>query len=401
MSSEFVEHLELSEAAEAAVARANAEEDINAETVEAVQVELTAAQEATGTIPAMVYVFVEADRLSLIVVPPDGQAFYQSVEVSEEELVEATRNLQNSLINVRLRRGDAHKIPGGQLYDWLIAPIRADLDRLGIDTLVFALDRGFRGLPLAALYNGERYLVEDFAIGLIPSINLVDFTPSNLRDAPVLAMGASEFEDLAALPAVPTELETIANLTQGRSFTNAEFTLDNTLAQRADYPAPILHLATHAEFSPGALENSYIQLWDGKLTLDRMRELSLSDPPVEMMVLSACRTAVGDDNAELGFAGIAVQSGVKSVVASLWYVSDAGTLSLMSQLYSNIRTEPTRSQALRHTQLAMLRGEVTIEDGRIIGPDGEIPIPAELEQAVYDLSHPYFWAAFTTIGSPW
>jgi CHAT domain-containing protein len=349
----------------------------------------------------MVYMFAETNRLSIIIVPPDGKPIYHSVDVDRATLAATTSEFQNSLLNARLRRSNVHQVPARQLYDWLIAPIRDDLVRLGIDTLVFSLDHGFRGLPIAALYDGERYLIEDFAIGLIPSLSLVDFTPNNLSDAPVLAMGSSEFTDLSALPAVPFEVDFIANLGDGRSFLNDEFTLNNVIEQRDNYPAPILHLATHAEFSAGDLSNSYIQLWDRKLGLDRIRELSLNDPAVEMMVLSACRTAIGNDDAELGFAGMAVKSGVKSVVASLWYVSDAGTLSLMSQFYDAIQTAPTRAFALREAQLAMLRGEVTVQDGQLVTTRGSIDVPANLNLGTSDFSSPYYWAAFTMIGSPW
>jgi CHAT domain-containing protein len=402
MSNEFIQYLRLRDVnIDGSSSSGNAEDNISIEAIQLAQAELLTAQNATGTVPAMVYMFADTDRLSIIVVPSEGQPIYHSVAVDRDTLIAATNDLQNSLINARLRRTNSHLIPARQLYDWLIAPMRDDLVRLGIDNLIFALDSGFRGLPIAALHDGDRYLVEDFAIGLIPSVSLVDFTPKNLRDAPVLAMGASEFTDLSALPAVPFEVEFISTLSSGRSFLNDEFTLKNVIDQRDTYPAPILHLATHAEFSAGELSNSYIQLWDRKLSLDRIRELNLNDPAVEMMVLSACRTAIGNEDAELGFAGMAVQSGVKSVVASLWYVSDAGTLSLMSQFYEAIHSAPTRAFALREAQLAMLRGEVVVQDGQLVTSRGSISVPDNLNLGTSDFSNPYYWAAFTMIGSPW
>jgi CHAT domain-containing protein len=125
---------------------------------------------------------------------------------------------------------------------------------------------------------------------------------------------------------------------------------------------------------------------------------------VELLVLSACTTAVGDEDAELGFAGLAVQAGVKSALASLWYVSDAGTLGLMSEFYQQLRTAPIKAEALRQAQLGMLKGKVRLQDGRLhnSGSLQGTPLPGELvARGDKNLSHPYYWAAFTMIGSPW
>ena len=135
----------------------------------------------------------------------------------------------------------------------------------------------------------------------------MDTNYRSLQNAKVLAMGASQFIKQNPLPSVPVELETIfEQLWQGRGsqFINEDFTKNNLLTQRQDYPYPIIHLATHAEFRPGKASNSYIQLWGSEqIKLDEMRELGWAQPTVELLVLSACRTAVGDKNAELGFSG--------------------------------------------------------------------------------------------------
>ena len=123
---------------------------------------------------------------------------------------------------------------------------------------------------------------------------------------------------------------------------------------------------------------------------------------MELLVLSACRTALGDEEAELGFAGLSVLAGVKSTLASLWYVSDRGTLGLMTEFYEQLKTAPIKSEALRQAQLAMLRGEVRLEDGKLITPGADIPLPPQLAQLDNQtLEHPYFWSAFTMIGNPW
>jgi CHAT domain-containing protein len=146
-------------------------------------------------------------------------------------------------------------------------------------------------------------------------------------------MGSAKFTDLRPLPAVPVELSTITpSLWKGKSFLNDAFTLENLKAQRKQQPFGIIHLATHASFQPGAPSNSYIELWNSKLRLNQLSELGWNNPAVELLVLSACRTALGDEQAELGFAGLAVQAGVKSAIASLWSVSDEGTLGLMTSV---------------------------------------------------------------------
>ncbi|MEQ9670630.1 DUF4347 domain-containing protein [Coleofasciculus sp. G2-EDA-02] len=150
------------------------------------------------------------------------------------------------------------------------------------------------------------------------------------------------------------------------------------------------------------IPNSYIQFWQTKLALDQIRELGLNNPPVELMVLSACRTALGDEEAELGFTGLAVQAGVKSALGSLWYVSDEATLGLMTTFYSQLKQAPIKAEALRQTQLAMIRGEVRLEKGQLITPNRTIPLPPQLaELPDKELTHPYYWSAFTLVGSPW
>jgi Uncharacterized protein conserved in bacteria len=136
-----------------------------------------------------------------------------------------------------------------------------------------------------------------------------------------------------------------------------------------------------------------------------VRELGWNQPPkVELLVLSACKTAVGDEGVELGFAGLAVQAGVKSVLASLWYVSDEGTLGLMAEFYHHLKVAPIKAEALRQAQIAMIKGQVRIENGRLIlsNLNKELELPPELAKLGNEnLSHPYYWSAFTMIGSPW
>ncbi|NET60465.1 MAG: CHAT domain-containing protein [Symploca sp. SIO2E6] len=297
-----------------------------------------------------------------------------------------------------------YKQQAQQLYQWLITPLEADLETQEINNLVFILDSGLRSLPISVLHDGDGFILEKYSIGLMPSLSLTDTRYVDVRNTQMLAMGAAEFTDQNPLPAVPTELSTLTGqLWQGTSFLNKEFTINQLKSARNSQPFGIIHLATHGEFLPGKLSNSYIQLWDTKLKLDQVRELGFHNPPVELLVLSACRTALGDTEAELGFAGLAVLAGVKSAIGSLWYVSDEGTLGFMSNLYQQLQESPSKAEALRQTQLAMLRGEVRLENNTLVSSTRRtIPLPPELQNlGDKDLTHPYYWSAFTLIGSPW
>lgn len=361
-------------------------------------------RQQTNSQTALIYVMLQEQQTDLVVITSSGEPIYRRSGVGRAEVLAAADRLRQAITNPVLRRGNAYRTAAEQLDRWLIAPIAPELAAQKIDTLLISPDVGLRSLPWAALHDGQQFLVQRFALGMTPSVNLTDARYVSLRNAPILAMGASEFPaGLNPLPAVPMELQTIAQeRAQTTTFLNEAFTIANLQTQRQRQPAPILHLATHGEFKPGQPVNSYIQFWNQeRLTLDRLRELSLNNPPVELLVLSACRTAVGDANAELGFAGLAVQAGVKSALASLWYVSDEGTLALMSEFYRQLSIAPTKSQALRQAQMAMIEGRVRVEgSGLTSSARGPIPLPS-LPDNSGSLAHPYYWAAFVAIGSPW
>ncbi|MEQ9621208.1 CHAT domain-containing protein [Coleofasciculus chthonoplastes] len=387
-----------------------------------IRITLSNIESATGQKPALIYtVFYptrltpdsgsltnpipqDNDQLQLVVVTPTGEPIFMPIPgATRANVLAEAQKLRRAITNPITRSTNRYLAPAQQLYQWIIAPIEDQLQTQGIQNLSFIMDGGLRSIPLLALHDGEQFLIEKYSAGLMPSISLTDTRYRDINDFQVLAMGASEFTDANPLKAVPVELATITQkLWQGESFLNQDFTLENLKQERQLQPFGIIHLATHGEFKSGHPENSYIQLWDTKLRLDQLRELKLYEPTVELLVLSACRTAVGDEDAELGFAGLAVQAGVKSALGSLWYVSDEATLGLMTEFYRQLETAPIKSEALRQAQVLMIRGEVRLEDGKLLGSGESITLPPELaEIGDKDLSHPYFWSAFTMIGSPW
>ena len=357
------------------------------------------------------------DQLELLLVTSQGKPIRLSVDATRAEVLPVARQLRVDITTPRSRRFNTKPYldSAQQLYQWLVAPLEMELQEREVDNLVFVFDRGLRSLPTAALHDGDRFLVEKYSVGVMPSLALTDTNIVPLEDVKILAMGASEFAQFEPLPAVRLEISAITDqpLT-GVSYINAGFTRQNLETARSLTPYGIVHLATHAEFVGGSIENSFIQLWQNphtetdqnqdsasRLYLDELRELNWNDPPVEMLVLSACRTAIGDENAELGFVGLAVQAGVKTAVGSLWYVDDAGTLALMRAFYQRLPNANIKAEALRQAQLEMISGKMRLEDGTLTGSFGSVDLPPPLNNLSVDLSHPYYWSSFTMIGNPW
>lgn len=317
------------------------------------------------------------DQLEILLVPPSGDPIRYRVEATRAEVIDMARQFRSTITDRRSRPQDYLPL-AQQLHGWFIQPILSDLEELGIENLSFVMDDGLRSLPMAALHDGNDFIIDQYSIGMMPSLSLVETTYTPTTDLQVLAMGASEFETLPPLPNVPDELAAIADLWPTTTRLNEPFTIENLRALRNETPYGIVHLATHGFFEPGNLGNSYIQFWEQKLTMAEFRSLQLSVPTTELLVLSACQTALGDRTAELGFAGLAHQTGVKSVLASLWFVSDEATRVLMTEFYTQLQTTPTKADALRLAQQRLAS-----QTGR------------------RSFAHPYYWSAFTLIGNPW
>ncbi|MDV3352699.1 CHAT domain-containing protein [Leptothoe sp. LEGE 181152] len=376
-------------------------------------------------------------------------------EVSRDSLVEEVENLWRE---IQKPGTDTHLQYSDRLYDLLIRPIEAKFEEEGIEninTLLFSMESGLRLIPLAALYDSEtdQYLTEKYRISVIPNFESLDIRRSDLTKADVLAMGISEFQNSDIYPplsAVPLELKLIQNIWNGNTNggdtefeqssnrfvevkSNQQVTLDNVRNARRDHPFQIVHLATHANFSAGSVSDSKIQLWDTTLPLNALQidTLNWRKPPIDLLILSACQTALGDSNAELGFAGLSLQAEVKSTLASLWYVSDLATLIYMMEFYRSLGSSKTKAEAVQKTQLAMLDKqrlrqnlqelEIIIEsllvsqDATWASNTEEVLTETAIQgirnirkrlrenrsEVVEQLSHPFYWSAFTLIGSPW
>ncbi|MBX9253947.1 CHAT domain-containing protein, partial [Desmonostoc muscorum CCALA 125] len=377
----------------------------------------------------------DSDPLVLRLLTADGKYIHHKVsgvtrgefqkvadEFYQEVSLQAT---PDSRPDIQKTNGSSYKKSAKQLYKWLIRPLEAELKKQGIENLLFVmLDARLRSLPIAALVDDQdQFLIEKYSIGMIPTFSLINTQYASVKNSRVLAMGSDTFDPgpenqnpVTELLAAPVEAKTIVNQIwngRGAAIVNQDFTLKRLQAERSTTPFEIIHLATHANFTPGEKSedsgNSYIRLYDRELKIDEVTKLGWNRPQVELLVLSACQSAYGDEKSQLGLAGSAVKMGVKSVVASLWQVSDTGTLGLMTEFHHQLQTQSMKAQALRQAQLAMIHSKVKIDsEGKnlIIGDrDLSIPLaninvsPAEAKQLI--LKHPFFWAPFTMIGSPW
>jgi CHAT domain-containing protein len=321
------------------------------------------------------------DRVAVIVKLPGQPLRTYATAIAESaaraKIQQFVRSVQNPALPTQLRQTLAQ-----ELEQWLIAPVAPDLDRAGIDTLTFVLDGPLASIPLAALYDGQRYLIERYRLALSPSLSL--FAPQPLGDRwNVLLSGIDQdapsfqVERFDPLPFVADELAAIqAAIPSAQVLANADLTADRLQTQLTAAPATIVHIATHGQFSSNA-DRTFLLAWDRRIGVeefDQVLRAASGRSPIALLVLSACETAVGDDRAVLGLAGIAIQAGARSTLATLWQVSDESTAALMAAFYRQLATgDRPKTEALRQAQLALL------QDVRF--------------------AHPFFWAPYLVIGN--
>lgn len=265
------------------------------------------------------------------------------------------------------------------IYNWLIRPLEPQLTEQQIETLVFVLDGGLRNLPMSVLYDGERYLIEKYAIALTPGLQLLEPRPLDYNRLQAFVGGISESrQGFPALPEVQSEISQIGQEITSQVKLDKDFTTEAVKAELADNPSSILHFATHGQFSSNA-DDTFILTWDGRINVSELGSLLGSrdesqSRAIELLVLSACQTARGDTRAVLGLAGFAVKSGARSTLATLWSVRDESTALLMAQFYRQLALPKiTKSEALRQAQLTLLH------------------------ESQY--SHPFYWAPFVLVGN--
>jgi CHAT domain-containing protein len=322
--------------------------------VNATEVRETPLDQFTKT-AVIIYPILLADRTELLVSLRQGLKQY-TVPVPAEHVERVVRHFRQALQENNRRRYLRH---AQRLYDWLIRPLEADLTNLPVKTLVFVPDGALRLIPMAALHDGKDFLIRKYALATTPGLALTDPKPLSRKNARPLALGLSKsVQGFSALPYVTDELATLKTLYDAKLMLNQEFLLTNVeqALRTGDYG--ILHIASHGQFASEASE-SFILAFDTKLTMDLLEEyigrLRYREDPLELLTLSACETAVGDDRAALGLAGIAIKAGARSAVATLWHVADKAAADLVSQFYEALHESGvSRAQALQRAQIALL-----------------------------------------------
>jgi len=307
---------------------------------------------------AVLYPIILADRVELLVEIGDSLE-RRTLPISSAELA-----LQTSLLRKHLEIPIAqnYRSPARNLYAALIEPIEPLLAKGGVETLVIVPDGVLRTIPFAALHDGERFLVERFAIAVVPGLELVDPKPMDIATQDVLLVGLSEsIHGYPAIEGAEQELLAIQDLYGGRVWMNQAFERSRFDAALGESPPGIVHIASHGRFT-GDPSTSFLLTYDGRLTMKDLEGLvsrsKYSNEPVEMLVLSACQTAIGDDRAALGLAGVAVRAGARSALGSLWQINDLATRDLIIRFYEELGKEgQSKAKALQRAQIAMLAGK--------------------------------------------
>jgi len=325
---------------------------------------------------AILSTIILSDRLAVIAALPGQPLRYYSTDLPKAEIEKVMDQMRQSLRPTSFR--GQYLPPAQKLYDWLIKPIESELAASDVETLAFIPDGKLRNIPMSVLNDGEEFLIEKYSIALTPGLQLLDPKPLPRKELKILSGGLSEArQGFSALPGVETELEIIKTQVPTEIVLNQSFTDSNFKELLGSSPFPVVHLATHGEFSSNA-EDTFVLTWDDKINANELDNLLRNETtvenPIELLVLSACQTALGDNRAALGLAGVAVRAGARSTLGSLWLVSDQATAMLMARFYRELAEEDVRkAEALRRAQLEVMNADY--------------------------LTHPYYWSAFILVGN--
>ena len=329
---------------------------------------------------AVIYPIILPDRLAVIVSVPNSPLSYYEQKIPEEEIEATLDKLLQSLNPIYANK--QRLAVSQQVYEWLIEPIEAKLTQHDIETLVFVLDGSLRNLPMAALYDGEQYLIEKYRVALTPGLQLLEPKAFDNQNLQAVVAGLSESnQGFSALPGVETEVTEISQNIPSQLLLNREFTNTGLKEQIKETPSPLVHLATHGQFSSNP-EETFIVTWNDQIEVKefedllRVREETIDAKPIELLVMSACQTATGDKRAALGIAGVAVRSGARSTLATLWSVKDDSTVVLMNEFYKQLARSDspiTKAEALRQAQISLIHSE--------------------------NFEHPFYWAPFILVGN--
>lgn len=308
---------------------------------------------------AVIYPILFSSRLELLMSLPDGLTRV-SVPVTADRVTQEIREFRR-LVEKRTTR---EYVPHAQqLYDWLIRPLETQLSRHQITTLVFVPDSALRTIPLSALHDGSSFLIAKFALAMTPGLTLTDPRPLNRDKLRFLTAGLTKsVQGFPPLPYVADEVESIQRLYKSDQLMNNAFQASRLERELRTGEYGGLHIATHGRFSTD-VSDSFLLTFDGKLTMQHLDQLiglfRFREEPLELLTLSACQTGVGDDRAALGLAGLALKAGARSALATLWFINDEASASLISEFYRQLRNPAlSKAVALQRAQLKLLSDRI-------------------------------------------
>ncbi len=323
---------------------------------------------------AIIYPIILPDRTELLVSLPDGMHRI-AVPIKQDELKEEARAFRRLLQKETTRE---YLKKGQRLYDLLLRPLESEFEKFSINTLVIVPDGPLRMIPFSALHDGKQFVIAKYAVATTPGLNLTDPKPIGREQIEVLSAGLSEgVQGFPPLPNATEELDAIGGLYKSHRLLNQEFRVPRFESEMKETPFTIVHIATHGKFERD-VKNSFLLTYDEKLTLDRLSQVvgyfRFRNQPLELLSLSACQTAAGDDRAALGLAGIAIKAGARSALATLWFVNDEASSSLVVEFYRQLKNPAnSKAMALRQAQLKLMENP--------------------------DFQHPIFWSPFLLLNN--
>ncbi|WP_241993620.1 CHAT domain-containing protein [Trichormus variabilis] len=346
------------------------------------QLEIDEVIDSQDQTSAVIYAIILNDRLEVILKRPNQKLSHYATS-PEEKVEEVVGRLYQHLQEV----GSYPEVQedGQIVYNWLIKPIEKELKESKIKNLIFVLDGPLRKIPMAGLYDGQQYLVEKYSVSLALGLQVREPQPLNRAKMKVLAASLTEppnnqeVSGFSALPNVAVEVKEIKNTGLAVNWiAEQEFTTQNFNQKLNSSNFDVVHLATHGLFGADR-ENTFVVTADGKLKIDDFDQLFSSQSEnrthrIELLILSACQTATGNDQEVMGIAGTTVQAGASSAIASLWDLDDEASVPFMKEFYQNLgQPNISRAEALRLAQQSLLKNPK------------------------YD--HPRYWAAYVLVGS--
>ena len=327
---------------------------------------------AAGT--AVIYPVALPDRLELLVSFGDELRQFTS-PVPEASLRDEVQRFRDLL---EKRTTNEYLVPARQLYDQIIRPIEPVLAAHHIDTLVVVPDYTLRTVPFAALHDGRGFLLERYATAIAPSLYLTDPRPLEIARGTALVLGVSKsVQGYVPLPNVEREVAAVHDIEGGQELLDDSFSRARFEAELKRVPYNIVHIASHGQFGSDPSQ-TFVLAFDGQLTMDDLEaDIKFGerrDNALELLILSACETASGDDRAALGLAGVALKSGARSAVATLWYINDQASGDLVVAFHRGLQSgKLSKAHALQEAQRALAA------DPRY--------------------AHPAYWAPFLLIGN--